>query len=86
MAILIIKGKNSDESLITKISFCVLNLKTGAWCNIDASPFEPLPEKTGFLPMQEQRRRSACEADQRLCFCYSESTIPFLLISEISSF
>ena len=26
------------------------------------------------------------EADQRLCFRYSESTIPFLLKSEISSF
>ena len=61
MAILIIKGENPDESLITKISFCVLNLKTGSWCNIDASPFEPLHEKTGFLPMQEQRHRSASQ-------------------------
>ena len=26
------------------------------------------------------------EADQRLCFRYSDSTIPFLLKSEISSF
>ena len=26
------------------------------------------------------------EADQRLCFCYSDSTIPLLLKSEISSF
>ena len=25
--------------------------------------------------------RSKCEADQRLCFCYSDSTIPLLLIS-----
>ena len=29
---------------------------------------------------------SNCEADQRLCFRYSESTIPLLLKSEISSF
>ena len=29
--------------------------------------------------------RSNCEADQRLCFRYSDN-IPFLLISEISSF
>ena len=26
------------------------------------------------------------EADQRLCFCYSDSTIPLLLKSEISGF
>ena len=30
--------------------------------------------------------RSNCEADQRLCFRYSDSTVPFLLKSEISSF
>ena len=28
---------------------------------------------------------SYCEADQRLCFCYTDSTIPLLLISKISS-
>ena len=41
--------------------------------------FEPRHEKTGFLPVRKQRRRSAsqlCEADQRLCFRYSDSTIP----------
>ena len=30
--------------------------------------------------------RSNCEADQRLCFRYSDSTVPRLLKSEISSF
>ena len=30
--------------------------------------------------------RSNCEADQRLCFRYSDSVIPLLLKSEISSF
>ena len=30
--------------------------------------------------------RSNCEADQRLCFRYSDSTIPLLLKSEMSSF
>ena len=30
--------------------------------------------------------RSNCEADQRLCFRYSDSTIPLLLIAQISSF
>ena len=29
--------------------------------------------------------RSNCEADQRLCFPYTDSTIPLLLKSEISS-
>ena len=33
----------------------------------------------------DQLRRD-CEADQRLCFRYSDSTIPLLLKSEISSF
>ena len=30
--------------------------------------------------------RSNCEADQRLCFHYTDSTVPLLLKSEISSF
>ena len=30
--------------------------------------------------------RSNCEADQRLCFHYSDSTVPLLLKSEISIF
>ena len=30
--------------------------------------------------------RSNCEADQRLCFRYLDSTVPLLLKSEISSF
>ena len=30
--------------------------------------------------------RSNCEADQRLCFRYTDSTSPLLLTSEISSF
>ena len=44
--------------------------------------------KNGFLHMQKQRRRSASlfrEADQRLCFRYTDSTIPLLPKSEISS-
>ena len=45
--------------------------------------YEPRYEKTGFLHMRKQRRRR--EADQRLCFCYMDSTIPLLAESEISS-
>ena len=47
---------------------------------------EPRREKTGFLHMRKQRRRSASryrEADQRLCFRYTDSTIPVLPKSEI---
>ena len=46
-------------------------------------------EKPGFLPMQKQgthQLRSYYEADQRLCFRYTESIICHHLKSEISSF
>ena len=45
---------------------------------------EPRYEKTVFLHMRKQRR-SNCAADQRLCFRYTDSTIPLLPKSEISS-
>ena len=32
------------------------------------------------------QRRSNCEADQRVCFRYADSTVPLLLKSEISRF
>ena len=35
--------------------------------------------------MRKQRRRSDCEAAQRLCFRYMDSTIPLLSKSKISS-
>ena len=50
--------------------------------------YEPRREKTDFSHMRKQRRRSACgnrEADQRLCFRYTDSTIPQLPKSEILS-
>ena len=49
---------------------------------------ESLHGKTNNLHMRKQKRRSAVQklsADQRLCF-HTDSTIPLLLISEISSF
>ena len=45
-------------------------------------------EKTIVLHMRKQRRRSAMgnrEADQRLCFCFIDSTISLLSKFEISS-
>ena len=51
--------------------------------------FEPHHENTGFLYICENKDadqlRSNREADQRLCFCYTDSTIPLLPKSEISS-
>ena len=45
-------------------------------------------EKTGLLHCENKdtdQLRSNCAADQRLCFRYSDSTIPLLPKSEISS-
>ena len=50
-----------------------------------ACSFEPRHEKTGFLHMRKQSRRSDREADQRLCFRYIDSTIYLLSKFEISS-
>ena len=50
---------------------------------------EPPHGKTNNLHRQKQRRRSAsqyCEADQCLCFRYTDSTISLLFKTEISSF
>ena len=49
---------------------------------------EPRHEKTGFLHMRKKdadQLRGNREADQRLCFRYTDSTIPLLFKSEISS-
>ena len=47
-----------------------------------ATEYEPHCEKNSFLHMRKQRRRSDREADQHLCFRYTDSAIPK---SEISS-
>ena len=46
---------------------------------------EPHHEKTGFLPMGKQRRRSAVQL-HGLYFCYTKSDIHSPVKSEISSF
>ena len=52
--------------------------------------FELLYKKTNNLHICKNKDadqlRSNCEADQRLCFRHTDSTIPLLLKSEISSF
>ena len=51
---------------------------------------EPRHEKTVFFCLCENKGadklRSNCEADQRLCFRYTDSTLSLLIKSEISSF
>ena len=51
--------------------------------------YELRHEKTGFLHMQknkdEDQLHGNCEADQRLCFRYTDSTIPLLPKYKISS-
>ena len=44
--------------------------------------------KMKFLPAKTKAQISSsnCKADQRLCFRYTDSTTPLLLISKISSF
>ena len=51
--------------------------------------FDPPHGKPDYCLYENKRADqlcSNCTADQRLCFRYRESTIPPLLISEISSF
>ena len=49
---------------------------------------EPQHWKTRFLPMRKGADQlcSNCEANHRLCFRYTNSTMSLLLKSEISSF
>ena len=51
--------------------------------------YEPLMGKPTLCKCENKgadQLRSNCEADQRICFRYSDSTLPLLLKSEISSF
>ena len=51
-------------------------------------PYEPRYEKTGFCICENKdadQLRGNCEADQRLCFRYIDSTIPLVPKYEISS-
>ena len=76
------------------VSTCIC-IKYTAFCiHYVEVRYEPRHERTGFLHMRKQRRRSASrldqlrgnrEADQRLCFRYIASTIPLLPKYEISS-
>ena len=63
------------------------------WCDVEQERnfhvlIELHREKTGFCLCENKgtdQLRSNCEADQSLCFRYSDSTIPLLLIAKISS-
>ena len=74
------EDKNAKINSRKELVYSILSLP------LDQLPFERLMRKSAFLQMRKQRRRSASrEADQRLYFRYTESTIPLLYESEISS-
>ena len=75
--VVLITGKNDEDPIKNKGARVLKTLN------------EPPHGKANNLPRRKQRRRSACsncEADQRLCFRYSDSTVPLLPKSKISSF
>ena len=76
--------------ILEYIQFCNLLLKY--WLNFKQLHEQQMSRHVGkpTICIGENKGadqlRSNCEADQRLCFRYSDSTIPLLLKSEISSF
>ena len=58
------------------------------YLSVNCSNLSRIVRKPDFCLCENKRRRSAshCEADQRLCFRHSDSTISLLPKSEISSF
>ena len=51
--------------------------------------YQPYLRKTDFCPCKlkdANQLYSNCTSGQRLCFCYTHSTIPLVLVSKISSF
>ena len=78
---------DGPDKSISNNKFLSLPLEELALKAIDVN--KPRHEKTGYLHMRKQRRRSASrcrEADQCLCFRYIDSTIPLLSKSESSCF
>ena len=76
-----------------RTQFLLTNATTAVYCvthcsySLTGQRFEPPHGKTNNLHRRKQRRRSGNrEADQRLCFRYSDSTISLLSKSKISSF
>ena len=64
-------------------------IKLSSSCMRRYDAYEPRHEKNGCLHMRNKdadQLRCNREADQRLCFRYTESTIPLLPKSEISSY
>ena len=71
------------ERNICNIIFCgIVEIQLHEYIVIDFTSVEPHHEKTGLLNVRKQN----CTADQRLCFRYTDSTIPLLRKSEDSGF
>ena len=56
----------------------------GYFCYFGSKTEEPRYEKTGFFAYAKTKTQNQ-EADQRLCFRYTDSTIPLLSKSDIST-
>ena len=71
------------------ISYVGIRWRYTLWCALVLMPNEPHHKETGFLPMQNKgadQLRGNREADQRLCFRCTDSTIPLLSESKIYGF
>ena len=77
----------ADNQLLVHILFLVLILS--AFRELGLDQMSRIVRKQDFCLGENKgadQLRGNREADQRLCFRYSDSTIPLLLKSEISSF
>ena len=69
-----------------KLCFSYLNGQKTWWNYLDMSRLMGKPTICLGENKGADQLRSNCEADQRLCFRYSDSTVPLLLKSESSRF
>ena len=75
-----------EEELLTRLTVCSLCMIL--LVSVSRTNFEPRYEKTNILLCENKdadQLRDNREADQRLCFRYTDSTIPLLPKSEISN-
>ena len=83
LSIYVLKPRHFSKSRLTLLRpTCPYNLTLPERCTTS----EPHREKIGYCLCENKgadQLRSNCEADQRLCFRYTDSTISLLLKSEI---
>ena len=79
-----IRHKDTTENGIASRQIVMKNVNNKGWFMFVRSSLYLYNLQSIFQLLHQLR--SNCEADQRLCFRYSDSTNPLLLKSEISSF